>query len=138
MSKFDDLYKLIQEGRFGGYGRSRRDQLAFGYDVKTVDGNVLFGTYPDGTPVVDPVNGMQIIWKVLASEFNTGSMINYITGEKIAPSMSTFWLPNFRGTKNGIHIPVEYYNLAYATNDAEAIAKMESLGLSPDIAPDYR
>lgn len=142
-SKFDDLYKVIMEGKYApgsdkfDVADVRHQKLAYGQDE--VGAGVRLIGMMNSQPVLDP-DGNPLEWQVNATDFKS---VDCVTGQPLPKYTSTFWLKNGLNRGKGLHVAVATYEDVYYNQDSpiyqnpEYMQKLHDLGLIPGFKLSY-
>lgn len=129
MSKFEETYKMIMEGRYSDYREDAGNYFGKArYDVNEFGDNKPMQGIRNGVPVINPMTGEPVYWTVTATHYNC---FDAVSGERIIAPHTVFELCFGSGKKNTIYVAKETYENAYANEDPVAIAKLKSMGLEP-------
>lgn len=129
MSKFEETYKMIMEGKYSDYREDAGNYFGKArYDVNEFGDNAQMQGIRNGVPVINPVTGEPVYWHVTATHYNC---FDAVTGEKLVAPRTVFELCYGSSRKNTLYVAIETYKDAYANEDPVAIAKLKSMGLEP-------
>lgn len=132
MSKFEKLYNIIMEGKYSDYDYHKDAGDYFGkarYNANEFGDNVQMQGMRNGNPVVNPMTGEPVYWKVTATHYNC---FDAVTGNELIAPRIVFELAYGSNRKNNIYVDIETYKNAYETGDKVTIAKLKALGLEPE------
>lgn len=130
MSKFEETYKMIMEGRYSDYREDAGDffgKARYASDEFNGDNPQMQGIR-NGEPVINPITGEPIYWTVTATHYNC---FDAVTGKRIVAPHTVLELCYGSGRKNTLYVAMETYLNAYESGDEVAIAKLKSMGLEP-------
>ena len=144
-SKFDDLYKVIMEGKFYDSTWNNRNDIAdvrnqqLSYDQSQFGQEVKLIGMMNGEPILDQ-EGNPLEWEVNAQD---GAAVDLVTGQKIPKYHTSFLLRRGPRRRDGMHVAVQTYEDVYYNQDSplyqnpEYMQKLHDLGLIPGFHLSY-